>query len=51
MKARLDEILEINDRDDVLAWELGPEGWSRVLAGRFESHVVFERLAKERAEA
>jgi polyphosphate kinase len=49
LKARLDEILEINDLDDVLAWELGPEGWSRVPAGRFESHVAFQRLAKERA--
>jgi polyphosphate kinase len=49
LKGRLDEILEINARDDVLSWELGPDGWSRVPAGRFESHVAFERLAKERA--
>ncbi len=51
LKGRLDEILEINARDDVLAWELHPEGWARVPPGRFESHVAFERLAKERASS
>lgn len=51
LKDRLDEILEINTRDDVLAWELHPDGWARVPPGRFESHVAFERLAKERASS
>ena len=51
LKGRLDEILEINARDDVLAWELHPDGWARVPPGRFESHVAFERLAKERASS
>lgn len=51
LKGRLDEILEINARDDVLAWELHPGGWARVRPGRFESHVAFERLAKERASS
>ena len=27
---RLEEILAVNLADDVLAWELGPEGWSKV---------------------
>jgi polyphosphate kinase len=49
LQRRLDELFEINDRDDVLAWELNPDGWSRVPAGRFESHVAFQRLAEERA--
>jgi polyphosphate kinase len=27
LKQRLDEILQVNLDDDVLAWELGPDGW------------------------
>jgi polyphosphate kinase len=50
LKARLDEILDVNARDDVLAWELGPEGWAKVPnATRFESQRAFQRLAEERA--
>ena len=30
LKDRLDEILQVNLDDDVLAWELGPDGWGRV---------------------
>jgi polyphosphate kinase len=50
LKDRLDEIIEVNLRDDVLAWERRPDGWSRVPAGRFESQVEFQRLAEERAQ-
>jgi polyphosphate kinase len=50
LKERLDEIIEVNLRDDVLAWERRPDGWSRVPAGRFESQVEFQRLADERAQ-
>jgi polyphosphate kinase len=50
LKARLDEILDVNARDDVLAWELGPEGWSKVpTTTRFDSQRAFQRLAEERA--
>jgi polyphosphate kinase len=50
LKARLDEILEVNARDDVLAWELGPEGWAKVpTMTRFESQRALQRLAEERA--
>ena len=34
LKDRLDEILRVNLDDDVLAWELGPGGWSKVLTER-----------------
>ena len=31
LQFRLDEIIEVSMADDVLAWELGPEGaWSKV---------------------
>jgi polyphosphate kinase len=50
LKARLDEILDVNVRDDVLAWELGPEGWAKVpTRTRFESQRALQRLAEERA--
>ncbi len=50
LTARLDEILEVNARDDVLAWELGPEGWAKVpTTERVESQQAFQRLAEERA--
>ena len=34
LKSRLDEIFDVNLADDVLAWELRPEGWQRVDAGQ-----------------
>jgi polyphosphate kinase len=51
LKARLDEILDVNARDDVLAWELGTEGWAKVpTVTRSESQRAFQRLAEERAQ-
>jgi polyphosphate kinase len=50
LRARLDEVLAVNLRDDVLAWERRPEGWGRLPTGRFESQVEFQRLAEERAQ-
>jgi polyphosphate kinase len=50
-RARLDEILELNFADDVLAWTLEPDGtWRKVptLVG-LESHVRFQELAIARA--
>ena len=51
LQPRLDEILDIALRDDVLAWTLDAEGrWTRVPpGGQVESHVVFQRLTAERA--
>jgi polyphosphate kinase len=50
LKARLNEILDVNAGDDVLAWELGPEGWSKVpTTTRFDAQRAFQRLAEERA--
>jgi len=48
---RLAEIFEIALADDVLAWELGPDGmWQRVATERgLNSHKRFQELALERA--
>jgi polyphosphate kinase len=49
---RLDEILDLNLADDVLAWDLEPDGtWHRVptLTG-IESHERFQELAVARAK-
>ena len=53
LRARLDEILELNLADDVLAWTLEPDGtWRKVptVVG-LESHVRFQELAVARAKA
>jgi polyphosphate kinase len=52
MRARLDEILEIEFADDVLAWTLQPDGaWRKVptLVG-CDSQVKFQELAVARAK-
>ncbi len=50
LKERLDDILRTNLADDVLAWELGPEGWSRVRTVEgLETHTHLQRLAEESA--
>jgi polyphosphate kinase len=50
LKDRLDQILRVNLEDDVLAWELRPDGWAQVGGrGRHETHLVLRRLAEERA--
>ena len=47
LKARLDEILRVNLEDDVLAWELRPDGWMKAPAGsRRRSQAVLQRLAE-----
>ncbi len=53
LRARLDEVLELNLADDVLAWTLELDGtWKRVptVIG-LESHVRFEELAVARSKA
>ena len=53
LRARLDEVLELNLADDVLAWTLELDGtWKRVptVIG-LESHVRFQELAVARSKA
>jgi polyphosphate kinase len=51
LQGRLDEIIEVNLADDVLAWDLGPDGvWTKVPTERgVETHEELERFAIERA--
>ena len=51
LRHRLQEILDISLADDVLAWELGPDGsWRRVSTVRgLNSHNRFKELALESA--
>jgi polyphosphate kinase len=50
LKDRLDDILRVNLADDVLAWELRTEGWSRVpTVDGLETHTHLQRLAEESA--
>ncbi|HEX6419450.1 MAG TPA: RNA degradosome polyphosphate kinase [Acidimicrobiales bacterium] len=53
LQARLDEILEVEVHDDVLAWTLGADGrWSRAPAGgQRDAHRELERRAVDRAGA
>jgi polyphosphate kinase len=52
LKARLDEIFAVNMEDDVLAWELRPDGWVKVPPVHgVESHLVFRELAEERSRS
>ncbi|MGV3758020.1 MAG: RNA degradosome polyphosphate kinase [Actinomycetota bacterium] len=50
LQARVDEILEVNLADDVLAWRLGPDGrWTRTdPRGELDTHVRFQQAARER---
>ncbi len=47
VRKRLDEVLEINLKDDVLAWELGADGrWQRVPRKvGLEAHSALEKVA------
>ena len=51
LRARLDEILELNLSDDVLAWDLNPDGtWRRVpTAAGVDTQVRLQELALRRA--
>jgi polyphosphate kinase len=51
LKARLDEIITTDLRDDVLAWELRRDGWAKVEPRTgIDAQVEFRRLAAERAK-
>ena len=46
---RLAEILEVELADDTLAWSLDADGvWTRANGGTLDSHLEFQRLARER---
>jgi polyphosphate kinase len=48
LRDRLDEILRVNLEDDVLAWRLGPDGWTKVPTERgLETHTYLQRTAEE----
>ena len=51
LQARLDEILEVNLADDVLAWTLDQEGrWTRVAGdGQVDTHLRLQEIARARA--
>jgi polyphosphate kinase len=51
LRERLDEMLALTLSDDVLAWELGPDGcWSKVHTRKgIDSQVALQQLALERA--
>jgi len=51
LRQRLQQILDVSLADDVLAWELGPDGsWRRVPTMRgLNSHNRFKELAIESA--
>ncbi len=50
LMARLAEILSVEFQDDVLAWELGPDGWSKLpIEAGINAHERLQELALERA--
>ena len=51
LQQRLDEVLDVELRDDVLAWSLGPDGrWTRAPeGGELESHVELQQRTVARA--
>jgi len=53
LRARLDEILDLNLADDVLAWSLEPDGtWMKVPNRRgLDAQVALQELAIARTKA
>jgi polyphosphate kinase len=51
LKTRLEEILAVSLADDLLAWELGPDGaWHRVPTTRgVDTHLTLQERARERS--
>ena len=51
LRVRLQQILDVSLADDVLAWDLGPDGaWHKVPTVRgINSHTRFKELALESA--
>jgi len=52
LKHRLQEILDVEMADDVLAWEMTPEGWRKVpTVEGIDAHETLQRLAIARSRA
>jgi polyphosphate kinase len=53
LQFRLDEVLEVTQADDVLAWELEPDGvWTKVESTHgIDTHLTLRGLAEARARA
>jgi polyphosphate kinase len=53
LRARLDEILDVNLRDDVLAWELHGDGsWTKVVTTHgINAQIRLQELARARSQA
>jgi polyphosphate kinase len=53
LQERLDDVLQVELADDVLAWTLGPDGrWTRVApGGSIETHTRLQELTTERGGA
>ncbi len=53
LQFRIDEVLDVLMADDVLAWELKPDGaWSRVpVVSGIDAHLVLQELARVRSSA
>jgi polyphosphate kinase len=51
LQARLDEVLDVELRDDVLVWTLEPDGtWTRAPeGGEVDSQVELQRLTTARS--
>jgi polyphosphate kinase len=51
LKARLEETLQVLLEDDVLAWSLSGETWSKVpIVNGLDTHAAMQRLALDRQE-
>jgi polyphosphate kinase len=50
---RLEEILDVNLRDDTLAWELQPDGvwWHVERVGLVDTHLTLQEAARSRRAA
>jgi polyphosphate kinase len=49
LKARLEEILRVDLDDDVLAWELGHDGWAKIPTKKgISAHLTLQKIAKGR---
>jgi polyphosphate kinase len=50
LQQRLDEVLDVELADDVLAWTMGSDGrWTRVVpGGSIDTHVRLQELTTER---
>jgi polyphosphate kinase len=49
LKARLEEILRVDLEDDVLAWDLKSDGWTKIPTKKgISAHLALQKIAKGR---